>query len=237
MRIAAAAVLFLVATTMVTSPASAQEVPPRSVSVSATDTVRVSPDRVILRFAVITRAQQPEAARQQNEQAARSALASVRGLGIPERQIQVQTLRLTEEWEHRQGRRVRVGFIARRDVEVIIDQMDRLPAVVAAVIQEGATELGGIMYGLRDRRTHEDEALRRAALRARQKADVLAGALGTSVRAVHAIAEAGVSAPRPMFVGARAMEMDMALEAGEPEAYAAGEIEIRATLTVVFEID
>lgn len=217
------------------STAAAQEVP-RTITVSASDTVRVAPDRVTVNFAVVTRAQQPEAARQQNESASARTLEAVRGLGIPERQIQVQSLRLTEDVEYRQGRRVRIGFVARRDVQVIIDDMDRLPAVIAAVVQEGANELGGIGYDIRDRRTQEDEALRRAASRARQKAEVLAGALGATIRGVHSVAESGVAIPMPRAAMAYGrMEMDMA--APEPEAYAAGELDVRATITVVFELE
>jgi uncharacterized protein len=236
MRHLAVLALLALAPILISPLAHAQDVVPRTVTVTATDTVRVAPDRVSVRFAIVTRAQQPEAARQQNESASSNVLQAVRALNVPDRQIQVQSVRLSEEVEYRQGRRVRIGFIARRDVQVILDDMDRLPQVIAAVVQEGATELGGISYDIRDRRAQEDEALRRAASRARQKADVLATSLGTSVRAVYAVAESGTSfpTPRPEMAYAR-MEMDMAQ--AEPAAYAAGELEVRATLTVIFELE
>jgi len=237
MRLLSAAVLSLALLALLAPDAFAQEPPPRSISVSASDTVNVTPDRVIVNFAVVSRAQQPEAVREQNAAASARALDAVRRLNIPDRQIQVQHLHLTEEVEYRQGRRVRIGFIARRGVQVIIDDMELLPAVVAAVVQEGATELGGIEYSVRDRRPHENEALRRAAVRAREKADVLAATLGTSIRAVHAVTESGVSFPQPRPQYGRAMmEMDMAA-APEPDAFAAGEIEVRATLSVIFELE
>lgn len=211
--------------------------PPRTLSVSASDTVRVMPDRVIVRFAVVSRGQEADAVRRQNEQAARDALNAVRQAGIPERQIQLRGLRLEEEVEYRNGRRVRIGFIARRDVEVTIDEMDRLPAVVARVSEAGANELGGIDYQLRDRRSAEDEALRRAATRAREKADVLAATLGASIVGVHSVSESGTSVPQPPMP-MMAMRMEAAdASAGEPEAYAAGEIIIRAAISVAFELD
>jgi len=233
-----ALLLFLAA---LAAPAVAQHAhePPRTLTVSATDTVRVAPDRVTVRFAVVTRGAQPEPVRRQNAEAAERALNAVRALGVPDRQIQLRSLRIQEEVEYRNGRRIRVGFVARRDVEIILDDMDRLPAVVARVVEEGANEFGGIHYDLRDRRGHEDEALRRAATRARQKADLLASALGTSVRGVHSVTESGAYVPPPMPVYARGMAMDMAAspEMGEPDAYAAGEIEIRASVNVAFEIE
>lgn len=212
-------------------------VAPRTITVSATDTVRISPDRVTVRFAVVTRAAQAEPARQQNAQASQRTLDAVRALGVPERQIQVQSLRLSEEIEYRQGRRVRIGFIARRDVEVVLDDMDRLPALVERVVQEGANEFGGIHYTLRDRRAAENAALRRVAQRAREKADVIASTLGTSIRGVHAVTETGVSFPQPRPEFSRAMVAMESDQAGTPGAYAEGEIEIRATLTVSFELE
>jgi uncharacterized protein len=225
---------------LLAAPALAQEAtPPRTLSVSATDTVRVTPNRVTVRFAVVTRGQQPEPVRRENAEAAERALNAVRALGIPNRQIQLRSLRIQEDVEYRNGRRVRLGFIARRDVEVIIDDLDRLPAVVSRVVEEGANEFGGIHYDVRDRRALENEALRRAAARARGKGEPLASALGTSIRGVHAVSESGTYVPPqpPMYGRAMAMDMAVEMEQGQPDAYAAGEIEVRANVSVTFEIE
>ena len=217
--------------------ALAQNSHPQTVTVQASDTLLVTPDRAVIRFAVVTRAQDPEVARQENEETSASTLNAVRGLNIPDRQIQVQSLRISEEVEYRNGRRVRIGFIARRDVSVILDNLDQLPAVVARVTQEGANEFGGISYQIQDTRSLENEALRRAALRAREKADILVTTLGTSIIGVQSINESGVSIPYPPVPQyARAtMAMDSYSE-GTPEAYSEGQIEVRASVTVAFLI-
>lgn len=225
---------FLVGT--VVAQAQDNQPPIRTVTVQASDTLLVTPDRAVIRFAVVTRAQDPEVARQQNEEASAAALNAVRGLNVPDRQIQVRSLRISEEVEYRNGRRVRIGFIARRDVSVILDDLDRLPAIVARVTQEGANEFGGISYQIQDTRALEDEVLRRAALRAREKADVLVTTLGTSILGVQSIAESGVSipyAPSPQY-----MRSGAAMDSfeGAPEAYSEGQIEVRASVSVVFRL-
>ncbi len=241
MRLSLLSLLFLLATAV---PAAAQtpQVPPfpsRTVTVTGSDTVQTAPDRVTVSFAVVTRAEGPEAAREENAEAARRALDAVRELGVPERQIQLQTLRLDQEFEYRDRRRIPTGYVARRHLEVVLDDLDALPALVARIVQEGANELGGIAYGLRDRKATEDEALRRAAGRAREKAEVLTQTLGAGLGRVRSVQEGAVVVPmpRPEMAFARAeMAMDDAA-APEPGAYAAGEIEVRATVTVVFEIE
>lgn len=211
--------------------------PPRTVTVSGTATVSVTPDRVSVNFAVVTRAEGPEAAREQNATAARRALDAVRELGVPERQIQLQSLRLDEDVEYQNGRRIRKGFIARRDVRVTLDDLELLPSVIAVVVQEGANELGGINYELQDRKEAQDEALALAARRAQEKARLLAQTLGVELGLVHSIQEGNVEMPMPrpnVMYAARAM--DMAESAPEPGAYAAGEMEVRATVTAVFHL-
>lgn len=229
---------FLVALPVAAQPDPMQmHRPPRTVTVSGSDTVSVTPDRVSVNFAVVTRAEGPEAAREQNATAARRALDAVRALGVPERQIQLRSLRLDEDVEYVNGRSVRKGFIARRDVQVTLDDLDLLPTVVARIVEEGANELGGIAYDLQDRTSAEDEALRRAARRAQEKARLLAQTLGVELGLVQSIQEGSIVVPMPRpqaMYAARAM--DMAESAPEPGAYAAGEMEVRATVTAVFNL-
>lgn len=238
MRLLLALLVLLVALPVAAQPDQhAMHHPARTVTVTGSDTVSVTPDRATISFSVVTRAQEPEAAREQNATAARRALDAIRELDVPERQIQLQNLRLDEDVEYQNGRRIRKGFIARRDVQIILDDLDLLPTVVARVVQEGANELNGITYGLQDPKAAEDEALSRAARRAQSKARLLAQTLGVEIGLVLNIQEGSVSAPspRPPVMYARA-EMAMADAAPEPGAFAEGEIEVRATVTAVFPV-
>lgn len=206
----------------------------RTIAVSATDTVRVTPDRAIVRFAIVTRGQDAEAVRQENEQISQRVLNAVRERGIPERHIQVRVLQITES---RQGRGSRRELAARREVEVIVDELVRLPAVVARVVQEGAAEFRGVTYALQNRQAHEDRVIVRASERARQKADLMASTLGATILGVRSVTETD-AVPPP--VGAPLHGFRAAAEAvtiATHEAFAPGEIEIRSSLRVVFEIE
>lgn len=226
---------FLAAPALAQQPVPGPPMMPRTLTVTATDTVLVAPDQVTLRFSVVTRAAEPEPARRQNAEAAEAALNAVRALGIPDRRIQLLSLRLEEDIEYQDGRRVHRGYVARRDVKVVLDDLDALPPLVAAVVQQGANELGGIEYGLQDRQAAEDRALQAASARAREKAEVLAAALGVTLGRVVAAFEGSmvVAPPQPLMHMARA---EMAFDMSEAGAYAAGEIEVQATMTVSFEI-
>lgn len=210
----------------------------RTVTVSGEGTVDVEPDEATVQFAVVTRAETAEEARRQNAEAAESAMNAVRALGIADRKIQLLTLRLDEEWDYQNNQRIRKGYIARRDVKVTIEDLDLVPRLVAEVVQQGANELNGIQYGLQNREAVEDEALREAVNRAKAKAQLLADALDARLGRVVRIAEGNVSVPQPppiMYARAE-MAMDQ-MQESNPGAYAAGEITVRATVTVAFELE
>src|SRR6056297_2683351 len=192
------AVLFALAlpvTAQPTDPPVAQQSVVRTVTVEGIGTVEVEPDQATIMFAVVTRAAEPEEARRQNAEAAERAMNAVRDLGIEDRKIQLLNLRLHEEVEYNNGRRERIGFIARRDVKVTIDQLDRVPLLVAEVVQQGANELNGIQYELQNRDGVENQALQAAAARAREKAQLLASSLGVGVGRVLTITQGAVHVP------------------------------------------
>lgn len=211
---------------------------PRTVRVTGEGSVTAEPDRAVVRFGVVTQAEEAEAAREQNATASAEAMNTVRELGIPERQIQMETLRLQPQREYnREERRYEEnGFEAIRQVVVELDSLDLLPTLVTRVVQRGANRLDGVHYDLQDRDAVRNEALREAASSAREKATLLAEALNARLGTVRQISEQSFDFPRPQ---ARAFQAEAATAdaaAPEPDAYAAGEIEVTANVQVVFDL-
>lgn len=209
---------------------------PRLVSVSGEGLVRAEPDQATVRFGVVTRADDPETARQRNAEAARNAMNVVRDLGIDERKMRLETLRLdvAREYDPETRRHKEVGFEAIRQVVVEVGNLDDLPTLVARIVQQGANRLDGVAYELKNRDEARDEALRKAVLDAREKAQLMASTLGETLGHVHSISEQSYNFPRPMLQlesAAMAMSKDAM---PEPEAYAAGEIEVQVNVQVVF---
>ncbi len=77
--------------------------------------------------------------------------------------------------------------------------------------------------------------MEKAVLRARQKAGVMAAALGRGSGAAVQINEQGVSIPQPIRMQA-SMEMADMSKSSQPDAFAGGEIEVSASVTVVFAL-
>lgn len=209
-----------------------------TVNVSGEGTVSAAPDQATVRFGIVTRAETAEAARRRNATAARNAMNAVRELDVAEEDMRMETLRLQPRREYNPDTRQyeERGFEATRQVVVEVDSLAILPQLVANVVQRGANRLEGINYELSNRSEIRDEALRKAALAARDKAELLATTLGARLGPVHRIDEQSFDfrEPSPRMAMAKVATDEAA--SGEPEAYAAGEIEVRAQVQVVFNL-
>ncbi|MEM1094182.1 MAG: SIMPL domain-containing protein [Bacteroidota bacterium] len=210
----------------------------RTINVSGEGIIEAVPDMVTVRFGVVTRSTDPEEARRLNADAASETMNAVRALGVDERKIQVETLRLDPAREYNQQTRRydEIGFDAIRVVVVKLEDLDMLPTLIAEVVQKGANRLEGIAYGLQDRQPLKRAALEQALLDAQAKADLMALTLGAERGLVQQISEQGVQMPRPVYREMALASTKMADAAPAPDAYAAGELAVRATVQVVFLI-
>lgn len=220
------------------SHASGAQDRPYTISVSGTAEIRTAPDMATVWFGVVTRDENPDRARQLNEDAAAQAMNAVRALGIPERDLRLETVQLQPLREYDPDRRIyrEDGFEATRQVEVIVRDLDRLPNLMAAIVSEGANRVNSIQYGLEDKDAAELEALTEAARKVREKASVLAGELGWVLGKAIQINEQGVHVPQPRMQMEMAAVSAMAKDTGNPDAYAAGELTVSASVTVVFSL-
>lgn len=223
-----------------TSVAEAQ-VKGRSVNVTGNAVIDVIPDQVTVRFGIVSVDLDPETARTENGRVSAATMNAVRDLGIEERKMQVNALRLQPFVEYDPATRQNVdrGFQAIRDVTVELIDTDMLPELISGIMAHGANRIHGISYGIQNSDEAEEEALRKALLNAKAKAQVMAETLGARLGVVLQISEQGVVLPSPHL-----FQVDMASARGakldemavDPDAYAGGELQVSANVSVVFAL-
>ena len=154
------------------------------------------------------------------------------GAGRPNR------LQPAREYDRETRRYVEIGFEISRRLVVELEDLDQLPTLIAQVVQKGANRLEGITYDLQNREEVRNDALRAAVTNARSKAELMAAALGAEVGEAIRVIEQGIHVPGPLRTELMQASSDMLKTAAapEPEAYAAGELEIRATVGVTFTL-
>jgi hypothetical protein len=126
-----------------------------------------------------------------------------------------------------------VGYTVSNVVRVRLDDLRKIGPVIDAATQAGSNDVRDISFALRDEQAPRSEALREAALAARQDAEALAGALGVRIVRVLSVSEAS-PAVGPIYPQARQFTARVAAAPATPVA--AGTIDISATVSLTVEV-
>ena len=213
---------------LLAGPVAAQE--QRTVTVTGEGVVTAVPDMAVVRVGVTTDAGTAREALASNSAAMEDVMTRLAELGVEDRDLQTSTLNLGPRYaDQRDGEPVVAGFTARNILTVRVRELDRLGRILDAVAGDGANTFEGLNFGMVEPQPLNDEALRLAVTDARRKAEILAGEAGVALGEVVNVDEAGGLDPRPM-------DMAMGRMAAESVPVARGELEIAATVRMVFAI-
>ena len=195
-------------------------------------TVKRAPDQAWVSIAAETRAQTPAEAQRLAAEAMTSVQEALKRAGVTADAIRTTGFSLQPDMDYQSGRaRVR-GYIARNQIEVRVDALDRLGAVLDAAAGSGATSLAGLRFDLKARRTVEQEALKLAVEDALARAKAIASGAGATLGPIVRIDE---QSDRPMPVPYMAMR-EVAQASAPPTPVNPGEIEIQARVTLTVSV-
>ena len=204
----------------------------RRIVVSGEGVISAEPDMATIFVGVSRQARLAEDALQSASEATATVLARLEAEGIAPRDIQTRNIGLSPQYaRNNDGSRPRVtGYVASNDLMVRVRAFDRLGAVLDAIVVDGANTMNGLSFDVAGRLDLEQEARAQAVGIAREKAEVLAEAAGVTLGSVLTISEGGAG-PVPF-----AADRGMMMEARAAVPVAGGEIDVRASVTMVFEI-
>ncbi|MBL3586777.1 SIMPL domain-containing protein [Rhodovulum sulfidophilum] len=200
--------------------------------VTGTGSATAAPDMATLRLGVGHEADTAAEAMALVSDDLGRVMAELQAAGIEARDIQTSGLNLSPVWGDRsEGKRPRItGYSAANGVTVRVRELDGLGPLLDTVIGTGANTLDGLSFGLQEPGPVMDEARRAAVAEARRKAELFASASGQSLGSLVSLVEQGANQPRPM-------QMKMSFESmADSMPMAEGELELDATVTMVFEL-
>lgn len=204
---------------------------PATITVTGEGTIDAVPDLATVSLGVTTEAATAAAAMEANSGALQKVMARIEEAGIEARDVQTSNLSLNPNWQSADGVTSRiVGYVASNILTVRVRDLDKLGAVLDAVITDGANTLNGIGFGLADPDPVQDRARVQAVAEARARAELLVGAAGAKLGRILSISESGpsIAPPMPMY------RMEAAMADAVPVA--AGEVGVTAYVTMTFEI-
>lgn len=230
----------LLALSLVVTPAVAQqsggkEPKQRTVSVQGEGKVTAAPDQVRITVQVNTRGESATSAMNMASTRTKEILALLKNIGVADKDIQTSRVTVTAilDYEKRIQPPPIVGYTGANDFSVVFKGklMDKVGEFLDKAVTAGASSFSGLVYEASNSRELEREALKKAAVDAKARADVLAKELGSAVGQVLSISES-VSTPVPFQRGIMAMTDATASSA----PVMSGELTITAMASVIFEL-
>jgi uncharacterized protein YggE len=210
--------------------------PPATLQVTGEARVSQAPDRVYIDLGVTTQAQRSEAATAQNAARISAVVAAVKRAAGPGAQLTTTEYSVTPSYHypHDGGTPTIVGYTASNVVRVRLDDLTRIGRVIDAATAAGSNNVRDIRFTLRNEEAARTEALRRAALNARQDAQALLGALDLRMVRIRSVSEQSPGiGPVPIYP--RAMAMRLAAPAPTTPVEP-GTIDVSATVTLTVEV-
>ncbi len=218
---------------------------PRTISTAGEASVYVTPDRAVLLAGVQTFDPVLEMSTEENDAQSKRLVAALRAAGIEEKHI--QTAHLDVEVNYRSANNYPIkqvwGYTARRSYAVTLTDVTKLEDLVQTVLGSGANEISSLEFQTTELRKHRDQARAMAINAAKEKAEALAKELGCSVGAPRSISEGGMGyfGYWGGYRGNAYMSQNSIQHIGggggaEGETMPVGQIAIRATISVVFDL-
>lgn len=204
----------------------------RTLVVTGEGQVSVEPDMAVLNLGVSHEAMTAKAAMDATSQEVGEVLETLAAAGLEGRDVQTASVSLSPRWDHRnrdEPPRV-VGYVASNTLTIRVRDLGELGGVLDRVVGSGANQMNGLSFTLAEPRPAQDQARVRAVEDALAKARLLADAAGVTLGPIRQLSEGGGRGPAPEMLQRGAM----AMEASVP--IATGEVDVRAMVTVVFDI-
>ena len=213
--------------------------------VSGTGTVTVAPDLAVLTVGVEARASTVREALDDAAGAMTDIIATLEAEGVESQDIQTSSFSINPQYSWRErtddegGRyseRVLTGYIVSNRATVRLRDLDRVGEMVDLVAGAGGnlTRIEGVGFTVQDPEPHRAEAREAAVDQARAKAEQFARDAGVTLGQVLVVAEGGGVVPAPR---AFAESAAFSLQADASTPISEGELEIRATVQMVFAIE
>ena len=211
-----------------------------SITVSGHGHIALAPDTAFVTLGMETVGKSVGEAQRQNRQAMNKVVERLRGLQIDQERIQTASFTVSPQYKPPPKRTADappalpeiIAYIVSTNLTVEVRNLEKVGAVIEESLAAGANRFQALHWALLDEQQAKLNALKQAAVKAREKATALSESLKVKlIRLMSATEESHLVRPLPKL--ARSMMM----EGGREETpIFAGEIKIDAIVTLNYEV-
>ncbi|MBQ5405322.1 MAG: SIMPL domain-containing protein [Oscillospiraceae bacterium] len=208
-----------------------------TVTVSASDTVRLVPDKATVSFGVTTQEKTAELAQSKNSEAVKNVIAVLTERGTEEKSIRTTGYSMYPryDWSDYGDQRI-IGYQVTTTMTVQDQDIEDLGALLSACVAAGINDVDTVRFLCSDYDEAYRQALAQAVAASREKAEVLAEAAGKKLGGAVSIVEGWQDSSARY---GRNTEVSLAKQESADAAgpiLQPGESEIRANVTVTYRM-
>lgn len=214
-----------------------------TVTVQGEGELKLTPDKATMEFGVEMQQQETaEGATAAMNEALAKVADALKALGVADEDIQTSRFSLYESYRYDDNGNIigKPRYTASSYLTVTIYDVDNTGKYIDAAVAAGATNTGGITFGMKDEQAHELAALDLAMANARERAEALAKASGRTLGDVLIVTDGTSVKEEVYYDDARAAvpEMSAMDSAGASLSYVApGQTTVTARVSVRFTMN
>jgi hypothetical protein len=230
--------LLLIASTVATAQMAPMTMErPRSITVSGTGSVTGEPDKARVQLTVQKSNPVMDKARADTVAVVEKFLALTKKLGIDPKKVRTTSALVNPEyrWEQQTNRQILTGYLVQRQLEVEVNDLDKLGALIEGAVEAGVNNVSPPMLDSSRRRELNRQALAAAAKDAEANARAIAETLGVKLGGIRELT-AGDATPPPPPMPMVKMAMAEAADAGGAATYTPGSLEFEARVNASFDV-
>ena len=218
------------------SMAFAQET--RTISVDGTSVIKAMPDRATVNISIESTAKDAKEASAQNAVVMNKIQKDIMALAITKDNIKTTNYNLYPLYNHKDnGSQEITGYNVSNQITVTVDNIDLVGNVIDTAINAGANSVNSIEFSLKDPQSYKDKVLVQAINDARRKADIIAKTLGKNVVNVVSVNSNNSYIEARTFNSMMYAKAADSAAAGASSPIQAGDISVKANVSIVFEIN
>jgi uncharacterized protein YggE len=238
---------------LLVSPGRTQQAPIDNqrarITVNGEAVVLVKPDKIIISLGIETWDADIILAKQKNNNILKKAIAAVKDLGVPEKDIQTDYLSIDPRYKDDYDQQELTGYFVRNILTVTLTETAKVEELITRVLQAGVNHIHGVDFQTSEFKKYREQAREMALQAAREKAEKMAAVLGQAIGAVVEINEgysgsgwgyysswSGWGYGRDSGMSQNALQEIQSSGNEISDTIALGKISIRANVSVVFEL-
>jgi len=208
-----------------------------TVTITGEGRVDATPDVGQVNVTIVTENVNSETAQNENVEQFNKVVASLKQLGIEEKDLKTTSYTVYPVYDYTDGTRTQRGFEVNQSLQVKIRNLDTSGDVIRVASANGVNQVSGLSFVVDEPEQYKEEARRLALENAKQKAQELSDVLGVNLGKIISFSESssGDYNPTPVFRESAAMNDTFGTGGATPQ-FQEGSEEIVIYATIVYEV-